>query len=36
MNGTVRIAFVQSCWHREIVDQCRHAFENICGSFTSI
>ncbi|MBI1779387.1 MAG: 6,7-dimethyl-8-ribityllumazine synthase [Proteobacteria bacterium] len=21
-----RIAFVQSCWHREIVDQCRHAF----------
>jgi 6,7-dimethyl-8-ribityllumazine synthase len=21
-----RIAFVQSCWHREIVDQCRDAF----------
>ena len=24
--GPLRIAFVQSCWHREIVDQCRHAF----------
>jgi 6,7-dimethyl-8-ribityllumazine synthase len=22
----LRIAFVQSCWHREIVDQCRDAF----------
>src|SRR6185437_15571032 len=22
-----RIAFIQSCWHREIVDQCRIAFE---------
>lgn len=22
----LRIAFVQSCWHRDIVDQCRHAF----------
>ena len=21
-----RIAFVQSCWHREIVDQCRDSF----------
>jgi 6,7-dimethyl-8-ribityllumazine synthase len=21
-----RIAFVQSCWHRDIVDQCKHAF----------
>ena len=21
-----RIAFVQSCWHRDIVDQCRDAF----------
>ncbi|MBM3597951.1 MAG: 6,7-dimethyl-8-ribityllumazine synthase [Alphaproteobacteria bacterium] len=21
-----RIAFVQSCWHKDIVDQCRHAF----------
>jgi len=21
-----RVAFVQSCWHREIVDQCRDAF----------
>ncbi|HYC81329.1 MAG TPA: 6,7-dimethyl-8-ribityllumazine synthase [Solirubrobacterales bacterium] len=30
MEGSVgsdgRIAFVQSCWHREIVDQCRDAF----------
>lgn len=23
---TGRIAFVQSCWHRDIVDRCRHAF----------
>jgi 6,7-dimethyl-8-ribityllumazine synthase len=23
-----RIAFVQSCWHKEIVDQCRNAFVN--------
>jgi 6,7-dimethyl-8-ribityllumazine synthase len=22
----LRIAFVQSCWHREIVDRCREAF----------
>lgn len=22
----LRIAFIQSCWHREIVDQCREAF----------
>ena len=21
-----RIAFVQSCWHREIVDKCRDSF----------
>ncbi len=21
-----RIAFVQSCWHKEIVDQCKHSF----------
>jgi 6,7-dimethyl-8-ribityllumazine synthase len=21
-----RIAFVQSCWHKEIVDQCRKTF----------
>jgi 6,7-dimethyl-8-ribityllumazine synthase len=21
-----RVAFVQSCWHQDIVDQCRHAF----------
>lgn len=24
--GPLRIAFVQSCWHRDIVDRCRHAF----------
>ena len=24
--GGARIAFVQSCWHKEIVDQCRVAF----------
>ncbi len=24
--GGGRIAFVQSCWHKEIVDQCRSAF----------
>ena len=23
----IRIAFVQSCWHKEIVDQAREAFE---------
>ncbi len=21
-----RVAFIQSCWHKAIVDQCRHAF----------
>lgn len=25
-NASPRIAFVQSCWHKEIVDQCRTAF----------
>lgn len=25
-DAAVRIAFVQSCWHREIVDQCRDSF----------
>jgi 6,7-dimethyl-8-ribityllumazine synthase len=24
--GRKRIAFIQSCWHRDIVDQCRIAF----------
>jgi 6,7-dimethyl-8-ribityllumazine synthase len=23
----IRIAFIQSCWHKDIVDQCRQAFE---------
>ena len=25
-NSVRRVAFVQACWHREIVDQARHAF----------
>jgi 6,7-dimethyl-8-ribityllumazine synthase len=25
-DSSPRIAFVQSCWHRDIVDQARHAF----------
>src|SRR5580692_1173498 len=25
-NKTKRIAFVQACWHKEIVDQCRASF----------
>jgi len=25
-DGGGRIAFVQSCWHKEVVDQCRKAF----------
>ncbi len=25
-NGALRIAFVQSTWHEEIVDRCRHSF----------
>ena len=24
--GSSRVAFVQSCWHKDIVDQCRSAF----------
>src|SRR5262245_17767163 len=24
--GGVRIAFVQSCWHKDIVDRCRESF----------
>ena len=24
--GKLRVAFIQSCWHRDIVDQCRDAF----------
>jgi len=24
--GAIRVAFVQSCWHRDIVDECREAF----------
>jgi 6,7-dimethyl-8-ribityllumazine synthase len=26
VRGAERVAFVQSCWHREIVDECRFAF----------
>ena len=28
---TGRIAFIQSCWHRDIVDQCRTAFVEEMG-----
>jgi 6,7-dimethyl-8-ribityllumazine synthase len=35
-----RIAFVQSCWHKDIVDQCRSAFVSelgrLCGTATAI
>jgi 6,7-dimethyl-8-ribityllumazine synthase len=24
--GAIKVAFVQSCWHRDIVDECREAF----------
>lgn len=27
-NGTLRVAFVQSCWHRNIVDQLRDSFKD--------
>ncbi|AKM03927.1 MULTISPECIES: 6,7-dimethyl-8-ribityllumazine synthase [Burkholderia cepacia complex] len=30
--ATPRIAFVQSCWHKEIVDQCRIAFVDALGN----
>ncbi len=31
-NGELRIAFIQACWHREIVDEARDAFlESIDG-----
>jgi 6,7-dimethyl-8-ribityllumazine synthase len=26
VRGALRVAFVQSCWHRDIVDECREAF----------
>ena len=29
--GRNRIAFVQSCWHRDIVDRCRAAFSTEIG-----
>jgi 6,7-dimethyl-8-ribityllumazine synthase len=29
--GTGRIAFIQACWHREIVDQCRLSFVDAIG-----
>ena len=25
-NNPKRIAFIQACWHRDIVDQCKHSF----------
>jgi len=27
-NGPRRIAFVQACWHKDIVDQCRSSFSS--------
>ena len=30
--GTGRVAFIQACWHREIVDQCRLSFVDAIGS----
>src|SRR5437016_2813783 len=29
--GAGRIAFIQSCWHKDIVDQCRVAFVTEIG-----
>ena len=29
--GDGRVAFIQSCWHRDIVDQSRHAFVSEVG-----
>ena len=29
--GRGRIAFIQSCWHKDIVDQCRLAFMSELG-----
>jgi 6,7-dimethyl-8-ribityllumazine synthase len=34
--GAARIAFVQSCWHKDIVDQCRSAFVSERGTATAI
>ena len=31
---TLRIAFVQACWHAEIVDECRKAFLDEIGRLT--
>jgi 6,7-dimethyl-8-ribityllumazine synthase len=31
-----RIAFIQSCWHKDIVDQCRIAFTDKIGSAAKI
>jgi 6,7-dimethyl-8-ribityllumazine synthase len=32
MNDFPTIAFVQACWHREIVDRCRDAFIDAVGA----
>ena len=34
--GASRIAFVQSCWHKDIVDQCRAAFVSEIGRLREI
>ncbi|MDN7429049.1 riboflavin synthase subunit beta [Burkholderia sp. AU16741] len=28
-----RIAFIQACWHRDIVDQCKNSFLNVIKEF---
>lgn len=28
-----RIAFIQACWHRDIVDQCKNSFLNVMKEF---
>jgi 6,7-dimethyl-8-ribityllumazine synthase len=34
--ATRRIAFIQSCWHRDIVDQCKDAFMRTLAEKSSI
>ena len=33
-NSTFRIAFIQACWHRDIVDQCRDSFLKTIATLT--
>src|SRR5258708_2630849 len=34
-NGLVRVAFIQSCWHKDIVDRCRESFSAELGKLGS-